>query len=173
MKPPPLLPDETLHRVLRVANFDGISVLAIAGTLALASASVGDLFGAAIGLLVAAAGAIELHGAGLLRAGERRGMNWLIASQPYLAAVVLGYCALRLTSYDATLLRQAMTSDLRQSLADAGMEEEQFLRMVYTSSYAILAVGTLIYQGLMTLFYYKRRDAVIAAIESSYDASVE
>jgi hypothetical protein len=173
MKPPPLLPDETLHRVLRVANFDGISVLAVAGTLALASASIGDFVGAAIGLLVAAAGAIELHGAGLLRAGERRGMNWLVASQPYLAAVVLCYCILRLGNYDATMLRQAMTADLRQSLADAGMEEERFLRMVYAGSYAILAIGTLIYQGLMTLFYYRRRGAVIAAIDGVVDTSDE
>ena len=34
---PPLLPEETLRRVLRVANFDGMSVLAVAGILALAS----------------------------------------------------------------------------------------------------------------------------------------
>jgi acetolactate synthase regulatory subunit len=165
MKPPPLLPDETLQRVLRVAKFDGISVLAIAGTLALASASVRDLGGAAVGLLVAAAGAIELHGAGLLKAGDR-GMNWLVASQPYLAAVLLCYCAVRLTNYDPTALREAMTAELKQSLAEAGMEEDRFLRLVYAITYAVLGIGTLIYQGLMTLFYLRRREAVVAAVEA-------
>jgi hypothetical protein len=164
MKPPPLLPDETLHRVLRVANFDGISVLAVAGTLALASASVGDFAGAAIGLLVAAAGAIELHGAGLLRSGEARGMNWLVASQPYLAAIVLGYCALKLTAYDVTVLREAMTSDLKKSLAESGYEEERFLRGLYLTVYVILAVSTLLYQGWMTAYYHRRRRAVAAAL---------
>ena len=165
MKSPPLLPDETLHRVLRVANFDGISVMAVAGMLALASASVRDFSGAAIGLLVAAAGAIELHGAGLLKAGERRGMNWLIASQPYLAAIILLYCAVRLANFDLSLLREAMTADLRKSLEETGYQEERFLRTVYMLTYGALAFGTLAYQGWMTLFYYRRREAVAAAVD--------
>lgn len=165
MKAPPLLPEETLHRVLRVANVDGFSVLAVAGVLALASAAAGDWVGTGIGLLVAAAGAIELHGVGLLRAGESRGMNWLIASQPYLLAMVLGYCAVRLGSYDATLLRAAVTSEMRASLAEAGYTEESFLRFVYFSTYTVLAVGTLLFQGWMTFYYWRRRTAVAAAIE--------
>ena len=31
--------------------------------------------------------------------------------------------------------------------------------------YGFLALGTLIYQGLMTVFYYRRRGAVLAALE--------
>lgn len=163
---PPLLPEETLHRVLRVANFDGWSVLAVAGLLALASASMGDFWGAAVGLLVAAAGAIELHGAGLLRTGEARGMKWLIASQPYLLAIIVGYCALRMWNYDPALLRAAMTSDLRESLAEAGYEEERFLRLIYATTYLALGIGTLIYQGGMTVYYYRRRAAVMTALEA-------
>lgn len=165
MKPPPLLPDETLHRVLRVANFDGISIMAVAGMLALASASVRDFSGAAIGLLVAAAGAIELHGAGLLKAGERRGMNWLIASQPYLASVILIYCAMRLSHFDAALWREAVTDDLRKSLEESGYREDEFLHTVYTLTYAALAIGTLLYQGWMTVFYYRRRKVVATAVD--------
>jgi hypothetical protein len=165
MKTPPLLPEETLHRVLRVANFNGMSVLAISGMLALAVASAGDYRGAAIGLLIAAAGAIELHGAGLLRAGEARGTQWLIASQPYLLVVVLGYCGLCLWSYDPAMLREAMTSDLRASLAQVGYSEERFLRMFYVTTYALLGIGTFIYQGAMTLYYFRRRRAVAAALE--------
>ena len=165
MKTPPLLPEETLHRVLRVANFNGLSVMAISGMLALAAAATGDYRGAAIGLLVAAAGAIELHGAGLLRAGEARGTQWLIASQPYLLVVVLAYCALCLASYDPTALRRAMTSEMRASIAEAGYGEEHF-RMLYVTSYAVLAVGTFIYQGAMTLYYFRRRHAVTAALET-------
>jgi hypothetical protein len=164
-KTPPLLPEETLHRVLRVANLDGLSVLAIAGILALAAAAGGDYAGAAIGLLVAAAGAIELHGAGLVRAGETRGMNWVVASQPYLLAVLLGYCALRLTNFDMTMLQGALTDEMRETIREAGYRVDQFLRLVYNLTYGTLAVATLIYQGGMTIYYLRRRAAVEAALE--------
>jgi hypothetical protein len=165
MKAPPLLPDETLARVLRTANMDGISVMAIAGFLALASASMGDLYGAGIGLLVAAAGAIELHGAGLLRAGDARGLNWILTSQPYLLVVLLGYCGLRFLSFDPSLLKQAITDDMRLSIAQAGYREDEFVRIVYFATYGLLALGATVFQGGMALYYWRRREAVRAAVE--------
>jgi hypothetical protein len=166
MKAPPLLPEETLRRVLKVANLDGLSVMAVAGLLALASASAGDYNGAGVGLLVAAAGAIELHGAGLLKSGEKRGMSWVLASQPYLLVLLLGYCALRLWNYDPAELQAAMTSDLRKTLEASGYNEAVLLQKFYTTVYFVLAIGTLIFQGGMTLYYVRRKDAVGAALES-------
>lgn len=166
MKTPPLLPEETLHRVLRVANFNGLSVMALAGMMALAVASVGDYNGAAFALLVAASGAIELHGAGLIRAGEVRGTRWLIVSQPYLLVVMMAYCAIRLGTYDPEVLRTAMTSELKTALAQSGYEEERFLRLLYVTTYAVLAIGTLIYQGLMTAYYIRRRRAIESALQA-------
>src|SRR5271165_2118927 len=95
---PPKLVSEILRRVLRVARFDGMSVLVLAGFFALVSAASGDVSGAAFGLLIAAAGAVELHGMGLLRAADRRGMSWLVGSQLYLMSVVLGYVGYRLAN---------------------------------------------------------------------------
>lgn len=166
MKAPPLLPEEMLRRVLRVANTDGMSVFAVAGMLGLAAASVGDYSGAAVGLAVAAAGAIELHGVGLLKAGQPRGINWLLASQPYLLAVMLAYCGLRLTSYDPALMRAAMTDEMHATLAQAGYDEEAFLRTGYTLTFVLIAVATIIYQGCMTIYYTRRRSSVIAALEA-------
>jgi acetolactate synthase regulatory subunit len=170
MKTPPLLPEETLYRVLRVANFNGFSVLAVAGMMTLAVASTGNYGGAAIGLLIAASGAIELHGAVLLKSGNERGMQWLIVSQPYLLVVVLGYCGLRLANYDPTELQAAMTTNLRTAIAQAGYEEEVFLRMVYVGTYVVFAFVTFIYQGLMTMYYYRRRGPVTAALEAQDEA---
>ena len=164
MKAPPLLPEFVLHRILRVAQFDGMGVLAVAGFFALASAAAGDFPGAMIGLLVAAAGAIELHGAALLREGETRGMNWLVTSQIFLLAVVLGYCAMRLANVDLTLLREAMTSEMQTMLKQAGYTEEQFLRLVYRLTYQVFAGATVLYQGGMAIYYWRRRDAVIRAL---------
>ena len=167
MKAPPLLPEEAFDRTVRVAHVDGLCVLVVAGMLALAAASAGDYRGAAIGLLVAAAGAIELHGVGLLRAGEGRGMNWLIASQPYLFVVLLAYCTWRLASPEVEAIRAALTDEMRATIAAAGRDEEEFVRFAYTLTYTLLAAGTLLYQGAMTLYYVRRRAAVVAAVGES------
>lgn len=166
MKAPPLLPGETFHRVVRVANLDGMSVMAVAGFITLAAASVGGYRGAGIGLLVAAAGAFELHGVGLLRAGRAHGMKWILASQPYLLTVMLGYCALRLSTYDPALLQTVISDEQRLVIEQAGYGEEEFLRNVHDLSYYLLAIGTLLYQGGMTIYYLRRSDAVVAAVES-------
>lgn len=173
MKAPPLLPEEAYSRVLRVANLDGLSVLAIAGMLALLAASMRDFHSAAIGMAIAAAGAIELHGAGLLRAGEARGMNWVLASQPYLWFVLMGYCALRLLTFDVEALRAALTPAMRATLAEAGYGEAEFLRNVYGMVYGALAIGTTLLQGGMTFYYVRRRQAVIAAVGEGGEAEEE
>ena len=51
---PPLLPAETLRRVVRTAKFDGTGILVISGAFALASASVHDVTGAEVALPPAA-----------------------------------------------------------------------------------------------------------------------
>ena len=169
---PPLLPTEIVARMLRVAHFDGGSVLVLCGALAIASAWYGDFTGAVIGALIAGAGAFELHGAGLIKAGEPRGLNWLIASQLYLLATILSYVGWRLTSYDPAAVRHILepmlhTSDLQAQLAEAGATEADLLAMVRTIYYAgfsLVAVGTLLYQGGMALYYHRRRAAVAAAL---------
>jgi hypothetical protein len=163
MKPPPLLPEETLRRVLRLSQFDGMFVLLVPGFLALTWAAAGDLVGMAIGLLVAAAGAVELHGSQLLRAGQPRGMTWLIASQPYLMAILLAFCAWRFASYNPELMRAAVDEEMKARIASYGYGQEAFLRLTYNLSCALIAALTLFYQGGMTLYYYRRRAAVMAA----------
>jgi len=164
MKAPPLLPEEAFYRTTRVANVDGLCVMAIAGMLALAAASGGNWVGTMIGLAVAAAGAIELHGVSLLRAGRAEGMKWLIASQPYLCAVLLGYCAWRLSAPDLGALKMAVTSELREQIAATGWDEDAFMGLAYRMTYTAVAIGTLVYQGGMTVYFLRRKDAVIEAV---------
>jgi len=78
-----------LRRVLRVAHFDGTCVLTVAGALALASAAYHDFTGTGIGLLVAGAGAIELHGAAMMRHGEIAGTaSALLGTNQFLIAAI-------------------------------------------------------------------------------------
>jgi hypothetical protein len=162
---PPLLPSEVLRRLLRVARFDGVSVLGVAGAFALISAASRDVSGAVIGLLVAAAGAIELHGVTMLRVGRPGGMRWLVASQLYLMATMLGYVALRIASPDIASIKPIVTSELAEQIQAAGMSVDQFLLEFLRLVYFVVAAATVLYQGGMTLYYLRRRAAVEIALQ--------
>ena len=165
MKAPPLLPVEIFQRVTRLARFDGLSVVAVAGVFALIAAAMGDYVGAVIGVLVAGAGAIELHGVALLRHGDAQGMRWLIGSQFFLMASVLGYCGLRLAHPDLVPLRAAISDDLKAQLDMLGMTVDQFLVQFYRLVYLAVAFVTVLYQGGMALYYLGKRSAVETALK--------
>ena len=169
---PPLLPAQTVARMLRVAKFDGTSVLVLCGGLALASAAVGDFTGAFIGVVIAAAGAFELHGAALIQGGHPRGVNWLIGSQLYLLAAILAYVGWRLASYDAEAMRRFLdpvfrTPEMQAKFSESGVTEADMLRMwhtMYFIGFRVVGLVTLLYQGGMALYYHRRRAAVAAVL---------
>jgi hypothetical protein len=161
---PPLLPTEIFQRLLRLAKLDGTGVLFLAGFFALMAAASRDYVGAGIGLLVAAAGAIELHGEDLLRHGQIRGLNWLIASQIYLMAVVLGYCWLRLTHVVIPPVPPNFKPLLEMSAQQWRMTTPEYLSMVYRLTFRLLAGLTVAYQGWMAFYYWQRRAAVERAL---------
>jgi len=169
---PPLLSTEILKRVLRLAKLDGAGVLALAGAFAMGSAALGDYKGALIGVLIAGAGAIELHGVALLNGGESRGVNWLVGSQLYLLVTVLCYVGWRLANYDPVQMRQfaeplLQNPETQAKLVEAGATPEDLLRMVrvlYNVGYAAVAVLTLIYQGGMMRYYRRRQAAITSAL---------
>ncbi len=164
MKKPPLLPFETLRRVLRLARFNGTVMLVIAGTFALGSASTHDIFSTVVGLLIAAAGAMEMHGAAVLKHGAARGMNWLVASQLYLIVVVLGYVTYGLQHIDVSVMKPLLSAEQTNAIVQTGYTVDAALRLTATACYVIFAVATVIYQGAMTLYYVRRRAAVQAAL---------
>ena len=163
-KLPPLLPEETYARVCRVAKFDGLSVLIVAGFFALVSATMGDALGAAVGSLAAGAGAMELHGVAVLHHGERRGMSWLVGSQLSLLVVLLGYCALQLVRAKLPELPPETDSLIRMDAEQLGMTKSEFLRLFNRMLYGGFAIITFVYQGGMLLYYQRRRTAVAQAL---------
>ena len=166
MKAPPLLPSEVVARVQRLARFDGLSVVLVASSLALVAAILGDYTGAGVGLLVAGAGAVELHGASLLTQRQARGMSWLVRSQLLLLNAILAYCALRLARPDLTPLRRVVSDDMKEQLELIGWSVDAFLQLVYRLTYVCVALVTTLYQGGMALYYWGRSAAVAAALES-------
>lgn len=142
-----------------------MSVLVLAGALALVSAAMGDVTGAAIGSLAAGAGAMELHGVTVLHHGERRGMRWLIGSQLCLLVVILGYCALQLIRAKVPEI-PAELEPMIQMNADAwDMSKHDFLLMMFNRVlYGMLAITTVVYQSGMAIYYLRRRAAVGQAL---------
>ncbi len=164
MQQPPLLPEETLARVLRLAKLDGTSVLVLGAMFAVMAAAGGEARFAIIGLLAAAAGSIELHGAALLRRGETRGAHWLIASQPFLLAVIYAYCVLRLTHFEMPPIPERFRDALNLSAQQLGMTVEEYFRMVNRLTAQVVAVAATFYQGWMLWYYLRRRRAVEQAL---------
>jgi hypothetical protein len=164
MPQPPLLPEETLTRVLRIARFDGTGALLLGGLFALLAAAGGERGFAVVGLLASGAGAIELHGVGLLRQGEPRGMNWLIASQPLLLAVILVYCALRLWFVELPPVPEDFQGVFAASAQQWGMSLPEYQRALNRITILVLAAVAFGFQGGMVLYYLRRRAAVEQAL---------
>jgi hypothetical protein len=161
---PPLLPAFALRRVMHIARLDGLGVLTIAGIFALASALLHDQPGTIIGLAVAGAGAIELHGVTLLRHGSERGMRWLVGSQLLLLVVILGYVGLRLSHVDIAMMRPLLSDAQQQVIVQSGLTVDAFLRLIYKGTYVLVGLLTVLYQGGLTIYYQRRRTAVAAAL---------
>ena len=164
MQQPPLLPEETLVRVLRLARFDGMGAMVLGGMFALVAASARDFPFAAIGLLASGAGAVELHGAALLRQGQPRGMGWLVASQPFLLLVILTYCAIRLWLVEIPPVPEAFEAVFAASARQWNLSVEQYQRALNRMTAFAVAAVAVGFQGGMMLYYLRRRDPVYRAL---------
>jgi hypothetical protein len=172
-KPPPL-PHEILSRVLNVATFDGRLLMIVAGTLAIWHAANHQLTGAIVGVLVAGTGALELHGAGLLRHGDSRGTDWLVRSQLLLLATMLIYAATQLMRPAQEVLDELRRSpEVVALLEQASIPQLQYAQFVNVLAYSIVGVVTLIYQGWMALYYHRRRAIIATALDEELFESLD
>jgi hypothetical protein len=164
MQAPPLLPEETLARVLRLARLDGLSVLVLAGVFALLAAGAREAAFAAVGLAAAGAGAVELHGVARLRLGDPLGLRWILASQPLLLAAVWAYCALRLTGSEMPPLPEELRATVGATAAELGLSPADYLRLVHRVTHGLVAGLATAYQGGLFWYYWRRRDPVRQAL---------
>jgi hypothetical protein len=168
---PPLLPSEILRRVLRTARLDGTTVLVLSGAFALLAAASHDVNGAGTGVAIAAAGAMELHGAGLLRKFDEKGMRWLIGSQLFLMACIFAYTYFWLNHVSVAEIKASLKGispdqldQFREVVKEQNLTPDEALRQLKLLFCGAVAFGTLIYQGGMSIYYSRRRAAVAAAL---------
>jgi hypothetical protein len=135
-------------------------------TLAVLHALANDGAGAIVGCLVAGAGALELHGVGLLRTGYAQGMNWLVRGQLLLLATMLLYAAAQLMNFDATgVARIPFATEQLNALKQMNIPTKRFVYFIHVIVYTTVGVVTLIYQGAMATYYHRRRKFVNLALE--------
>jgi len=168
MNPPePTKAEKTLKWVLTISLIDGWSIIGIAALGMLITVIIGDYSGVMVGLLIAAAGAMELRGRKLLKRRDPSGMKTLARSQLFLLAVVLVYCVTRLGSFDDATVLGNLTPDMEAALKESGIQKADVLPMVrlaFFSIYGGVALGTLLYQGGMALYYRAKTPLITEAL---------
>jgi hypothetical protein len=156
-----------LKRVLAISRLDGWSVVIIAGLGTLVTLAMGDWYGIAIGLIIVAAGAMEIRGNRLLKKRQIDGMKWLVRSQLFLLSVVLVYCVSRLASFDDATVFENLTPDMESALKELGISKADILplvRITFLAGYGGAAVVTVLYQGGMALWYRGKIKLVTEAL---------
>ena len=167
--PEPTPAQKAYARVVRIARLNGWSVVIVAGLGALLALALGDWLSVGIGLLIAGAGAMEIHGGRRLQRRDPDGMKWLVRSQMTLLALILAYCASRLGSFDDQTVFGNLTPDMEAMLKEAGINRAEIMPMVRTMFYALygsFAVVTIFYQGGMALYYRGKIALVTEAIHT-------
>lgn len=165
--PEPTPQDKALKRVLLVSAIDGWSVTVIASLGVLLTLIIGDWLGTGIGLLVLAAGVLELHGRRQIMRRDSDGLKQLVRAQLFLLAVILVYCTSRLGSFDADTAMASLTPDMEALLKEAGLERADILplvRITFFATYGGVALLSLLFQGGLILYYRRKTRLVTAAL---------
>ena len=167
--PPPLLPATALARAGKLARFDGLTVLVVAGCFAAVSLAMRDWAGAVICLGAVGAGAAEWRGGVLLKTHQPGSLRWLVASQLSLLGLVWIYAAWRYTHYDPRLLSALVEPLVRTRLEEAFLTMDDLapaLEFAHRLTYLLLATLSLAYQGGLA-WYYARQQSVLAKLRKS------
>ena len=162
---PPLLPATALQRVGKLARFDGLTVLAVAGCFAAVSLAMRDWAGAVICLGAVGAGAAEWRGGVLLKTRRAGCVGWLVASQLSLLGLVWLYATWRYTHDDPQLTTALVEPLLRAQLEAAGLTMDDLaplLRLAHRLTAILLCGAALLYQGGLA-WYYARQQPTLAA----------
>lgn len=171
----PERPDrETLVRRLRsVALWNGGSIVAVALPAAVYCLFAELWAGVLVGLLIAAAGALELRGRMHLPAAPQRARHWLCGAQVGFFLVILVYAGWRLGMLSPAGVLEALGPELTALLKSelerrhglAGLPDDvlgEALVRLFGIVYWALIFASLIYQGLLFL-YYRRNTARLEA----------
>lgn len=165
--PGPTPEGKVLKRILLISAIDGWSVLALAALGTLLALVLGDLSSVVVGLLIAAAGILELRGRQHLVRRNPGGMRLLVRAQMFLLLVILVYCVSRLGSFDEGTVLDNLTPEMEAVLKENGLERGDIIpavQLMFYVGYGTVAFLSILFQGGLTLYYRSRTTPVTAAL---------
>ena len=149
-------------------------LLVIATGFAFGAALLHDVHGTIVSLLVAGAGAIELHGVGVLGHGEVARLRWLVTAQVYLMFVMLTYVLYSLQHADIAALRHLLQFDVRRhgrvprgaspGRRAIGHARGRVPPRPRRFLYLLVGLATVLVQGGMAVYYARRQPAISEAL---------
>jgi hypothetical protein len=153
-------PDKIRKWIRQTSGLNGWSVTVIAGLFTVASLIGWSPVGVIIGLAVTGAGGMELHGRRRLATGQPGARDWMAGSQLWLLTCVLVYAAYRLLGFDwGAPLSDLSPEEVRQLSIVTGFHGDflgQLVSMLFGTIYVVVAAVTLVYQGGLGLYYWRR-----------------
>ncbi len=138
------------------------------------------MFSLGMGVFIIVGGVMEIMGYRRLRQRDPDGMGLLVKSQLVVLAAVWAWAVPSLVSFDPGYLQDQVIPDVRQTMADAGVNMDAVLGQVglsvkqivplvhlfFVVLYVSIMLVTLVYQGGMAIYYHRRRDAVETALRA-------
>lgn len=169
---PPLLPEQRLERVVRIARADSVGVMIFAGLSLLFALPQEEWHFAGFAALALGCGYMEWHGHARLREGDSGGLQWLLGAQACLYTVIVAYVVWRWRhfspdAYWAQIPAPAQTQLLermRTSGLDPAADREPLLRMMNAVvCTALFGISTLFQCGL-ALWYRAQSSAIFTVL---------
>lgn len=169
---PPVLPEKRLEKVLGVARTDALGVLIVAGASLLLSVGAEEWIMATFSALACVAGAMEWHGQAQLREGNIGGLHWLLGAQGCLYTVIAGYALWQMQYFDGSQfwaqapawVRNIFNGAMLNSGLDPDSDRAKYLYYLNVQSCVMLVFVSTLYQGGLSWWYRRQRDAIAAAL---------
>ncbi len=164
---PAATPDTRFRQLLRVAQVDGITLVAVAGAAALGGVAGREWASASIGLGVAACGGLELLGRRFLVRRADAGITCLWLAQLLCLVLILAYAWTLARQDNTDHLLRLLPSFTRAQLAELFPypgEVESLLAGLQRLLAAAVAVAALLYQGGMAFYYLRARRTVATVL---------
>ena len=148
-----------LRRILWLSRINAYSIVVIAAAFGLLCVVLLEPAGILVGAAVTAAGLMEIRGHRRLRSGIPGAREWMAGSQLWLVLCVLAYCGWRLLAFDSedplAVLGEAKLLKFTAQVAGYSQEMlEDLVTLVYTLTYKLVALVTLLLQGGLALHYW-------------------
>ena len=144
---------------LRISFFNGWSITLFSGCIAVVSLLMLSPGGIVMGLVITAAGFMEVKGHGLMKGGKPASIRWLCGSQIFLFSVLILYCLINLFMFHPESALESLPPDALSMVLALGFDESSLrvlIAQAFYLTYIAVIIVTVVYQGGLCLYYLSK-----------------